>query len=225
MSKRRNILAAAVVAMLAFSMIAASYFSTKTEVATIHETTNYIPVTLGAHAASVVRRISASNLVAVQNTVILPRTNNSGIQYNFNVTGANYERGTFGWSANVLEVGTEAGGSGALRLLRLKGVQSNSGSTAVAISAGGSDRWVFFGGGNFAPQVDNTHYMGLPTLRIKGIQTGTDGISNAGPVAVTQGTNAFIINSTNGVPATPGTILHWVPFKLNGTNGFIPFYQ
>lgn len=50
-------------------------------------------------------------------------------------------------------------------------------------------------------------------------------LSVRGQITITQGTNGFILNTTNGVPGTPGTIVHWIPVKLNGTNGFMPLYQ
>lgn len=32
-------------------------------------------------------------------------------------------------------------------------------------------------------------------------------------------------NPGNGTPVTPGTVAHWIPWNLNGTNGFVPFYK
>lgn len=50
-----------------------------TAVSALHITTNYLITVLGDHEMSVVRKINPSNLVAVQNTVILPRTNLAGV--------------------------------------------------------------------------------------------------------------------------------------------------
>jgi len=79
MSEHKSKFMAVGLAGLALAMVAASYFGSLTVVSTIHDSTNYLHVVLGNHQASVVRKISPSNLVAVQNTVILPRTNLAGL--------------------------------------------------------------------------------------------------------------------------------------------------
>lgn len=66
---------AVLVALVVLLTVAATYFGSVATVDTMHATTNGIHITLGEHQASVVRKISPSNLVAVQNTVLLPRTN------------------------------------------------------------------------------------------------------------------------------------------------------
>lgn len=75
-NKRQFFLILAVALPLALMLMAAdSFWGSKTVVATMHGETNYFNVTLGNHASSPYRKISASNLVSVINTINLPRTN------------------------------------------------------------------------------------------------------------------------------------------------------
>jgi len=61
--------------------------------------------------------------------------------------------------------------------------------------------------------------------------TGKIGIGTNAPAAKfhIQGSGSnqvFAISGvTNATPTTPGSVAAWIPITLNGTNGFIPFYQ
>lgn len=78
MNQKRWIVAG--VAVLALLLVAFGRIGAKTVVSTMHATTNYFTVLLGSHADSQVRLMSPSDAIAVQNTVILPRTNLAGVR-------------------------------------------------------------------------------------------------------------------------------------------------
>jgi hypothetical protein len=84
--------------------------------------------------------------------------------------GSNYEIGVFRWNSNVLEVGTEAAGTGSGRHLRFK----SSGSSSVYVAPGGTDSYYFNSNGlMFA--TDNAKDIGASgATRPRNIYVGSD---------------------------------------------------
>lgn len=128
--KHKGKILAAVVAVLALGAVAASYFGSVATVATMHATTNGIVVALGQHEASVVRTIPPSNMVAVMNTVILPRTNLAGLF----VQGAT--PGKLSLGTNTQFVTLAASSDGGMLLINTNQVTINSTNGSVLVGDG-----------------------------------------------------------------------------------------
>lgn len=66
--------------------------------------------------------------------------------YNTRTDGSNFERGFFRWNANVLEIGSEAGGTGSSRRVRIQSAESIDffiGSTTRTITTGSGGTSIF----------------------------------------------------------------------------------
>lgn len=92
--------------------------------------------------------------------------------YNTYTDAANYERLTFGWSANIATIGPEALGTGTARVLRILGPVTGA-TAAITFNAGGADRWLVRGSGTFAPGADNAYNIGISTARPAIVYVGT----------------------------------------------------
>lgn len=107
----------------------------------------------------------------------------------FNVDDpTNYERGFMRWATNVFEIGSEQGGTGAVRNMTLYG------GNALSINTGGSIRWSF-NNSAFTPAANNTYDLASTSARIKngyfagtlsfGTHTALGGESVTGYITIT----------------------------------------
>ncbi|MGJ0505600.1 MAG: hypothetical protein ACR652_00410 [Methylocystis sp.] len=93
----------------------------------------------------------AASTLALRNGVN-PQTFNI---YNTYTDASNYERGILQWNSNVLFIGTDKGGTGVARELRL----TSTGSVNIAPN-GGTLAWTFTTGGHFLAWTDNAYDIG-----------------------------------------------------------------
>jgi hypothetical protein len=146
--------------------------------------------------------------------------------YNTFTDAANYERATFGWAvANVLEIGTEALGTGSGRNIRIK-----SAGNAVTFSTAGSDRYSFTSAGlifttdsaNDIGAVGATRPRTIYTIRAVQASVAVTYSASMTPdaqlggqhtITVTNGT-AFTINA----PSNPATG-QWIAIIIRNTSG------
>ncbi|MDH4172146.1 MAG: hypothetical protein OEW90_05030 [Betaproteobacteria bacterium] len=76
--------------------------------------------------------------------------------YNTFTDASNFERGVAAWASNILEIGSEIGGTGTARIVRIKAAGANS----VLLNTNGADRWNINSSGHFIAQTDNTLDIG-----------------------------------------------------------------
>jgi len=98
--------------------------------------------------------LSGPVTLSVEGAGILAQRNGTSAQtfrvYNTYTDASNYERGFMKWNSNVLEIGTEAAGTGTARDVQIKSANpSISGSTLVDLIQGNAT--IRFFGGGFYP--------------------------------------------------------------------------
>lgn len=104
---------------------------------------------------------SGSDLVLARDGAnILAQRNGANAQalrvYKTYTDASNHERGVLQWNSNVLEFGSENGGTGSARNVRIKA----AGSNGVYLNTNGQDRWFVSGSGHFQPTADNVFDIG-----------------------------------------------------------------
>jgi hypothetical protein len=162
-------------------------------------------LTLGADV-NLVRQ--AANTLALRNGV----TGQVFRIYNTYTDSSNYEHGGFGWSGNVLEIGTANAGTGSAR--------------AINLYTGGATKWIIQSSGNFITGVDNAYDIGASGAnRPRNVYVGTSIITGSTTMHTTS------VALTNGAAAAAGTLLNapvagnptkWIPINDNGTTRYIP---
>lgn len=83
--------------------------------------------------------------------------------YNTFTNASNYERGKFTWNANVLEIGTEAAGTGGARALLLTAgglIDIKSALSGIQIWTSNAQTWQFSSGGVLLCNTDNAQDIG-----------------------------------------------------------------
>jgi hypothetical protein len=124
--------------------------------------------------------------------------------YNTFTDASNYERGFMRWSSNVLQIGTEAAGTGVARDTHLSGASAQVTATnQFYISTTGAVRWGFnlSGSGNeFAPNANNSFDIGIASNRVRNIFFGT-----------------FVEGSETTDPAAPATDRGRLYYRDNGS--------
>lgn len=91
--------------------------------------------------------------------------------YNTYTDGSNYERATFGWSANTLVIGAENAGTGAGRSVQIQA----SGASIIRFMTNSTARWDVSTAGNFVSVTDNALDIGASgATRPRSIYTATD---------------------------------------------------
>lgn len=153
-------------------------------------------------------RRDAANTLALRNGVNPQAIN----VYNTYTDASNYERGFFKFNANVLEIGTEAAGTGTNRKIRIQG--AGTGSSAVIEIAPGiaGVRWIFNNnGGEFYPNGDGLFDIGLASKYVR--STYTEDIYLRPSASLTPANNGDVtIEATNDTTLT---------FKLKGSDGTV----
>ncbi len=119
----------------------------------------------------------------------------------------NYERGIMSWSGNILSIGTDRGGTGSYRTLRLRGVNaqldlkdtSAGGTTLMSFSASGnastaSTNSIDFAGATLTMTSGTNAFMALrPTYnQASGSAANTDFLINRTKTAVGSGAQLFV---------------------------------
>jgi hypothetical protein len=113
--------------------------------------------------------------VEAANTLAMRNGTNAQVLRVYNTwaaAGVDYERATLGWQGNALVIGTEVGGTGLVRNVRIQS-SGTAGGQNVLISVAGTDRWAFTAGGNLNPQADNTYDIGASGAnRVRNLYVG-----------------------------------------------------
>jgi hypothetical protein len=143
--------------------------------------------------------------------------------YNTYTDASNYERAVFSWSANLLSVGPQAGGTGSLRIMSLLGSSVEvvnqtitMGNVSVLSRNGGSgDVTVSSNAGNIVL----SRPLAFTNLLLSNTApTISAGFGTSPSVTANNGTAAFRINVGTGGTATSGTI--GLPTAATGWNCF-----
>lgn len=93
--------------------------------------------------------------------------------YNTYTDGSNYERSFAQWSSNIFHIGTEAGGTGSARDMRLG---PNASGGWLHFRTSNSDRWSINGSGHLIAVADNTYDIGASGAnRPRAIYVATSG--------------------------------------------------
>lgn len=129
---------------------------------------------LGGSGTQVNLALDAANVLAQRNAA----NAQSFRVYNTFTDAANYERGGFSWSTNILFVGTANAGTGAARGLALN--SALGGSFGIGIS---SQNWNVSASGHLIAGADNTHDIGASgATRPRSMYWGTQALGPAGAV-------------------------------------------
>lgn len=150
----------------------------------------------GSSVLDVILLRDAANTIAQRNG-----TNAQAFRiYNTFTDASNYERARFAWVSNVLEIGTEAAGTGTGRNMTLIG------SNSISVNTGGAIRWVFNNTGIFA-NADNTYDIGASGAnRPRNIYVAVDVTvgSNVLATGVVRGSNLQMVDGVTAPAVSPG---------------------
>lgn len=149
---------------------------------------------MGLRASTIYfRNPNASNF----NGALLDLTNKRWDFYNTNDGGSNFERFATIWTGNILQLSTQAGGTGVVRNMRIQ--PSTAG--LLYLGADASDRWQINATG-MVPMLTNSYDIGQSTLRVNTLHMGTGGISmGIAAGGVLNGTTGGYVDFRNGVTA------------------------
>ena len=129
--------------------------------------------------------------------------------YNTYTDASNYERGFFQWDSNVLKIGTEKGGTGAARNLKLSGPSPASSLTFSTAGINTSDHVTlssaFRAGGNAFVAVNGTFQLGFTsTSNILSTVDAGFARDSAGVVKITDGSTGT--GYLKKIPTTVGAL-------------------
>ena len=129
-------------------------------------------------------------------TNLIEQRNGSSAQafrlYNTYTDASNYERATFGYTSNILRIGTENAGTGTAR--------------AINFVIGGTATWEHSAAGHFRPLIDNTYDIGASgATRPRNVFVAGNGTFGGTLTTSVAGAASTPAVSVTGAPYTAGT--------------------